>query len=79
MFPLVGSMTTPPFLSLPSASAVRSMESATRSFALPAGFCRSSLARTLMPGAKRESRTSGVPPMSSVMSEYILAMCRLQM
>ena len=41
VFPLVGSITTPPFLSLPSASAVRSMESATRSFALPAGFCRS--------------------------------------
>ena len=66
-------------MSRPSASAARSMERATRSFALPAGFCRSSFARTPSPGAKRESRTKGVPPMSSVMSEYIFAICRLRM
>ena len=69
VLPLVASMMVLPGVSLPSASAARSMERATRSFALPAGFCRSSLARRFIPGANLDSRNSGVPPMSSVMSE----------
>src|SRR5262245_37341424 len=67
VLPLVGSTMVEPGFSTPRRSASSTMESAMRSFTLPAELSDSSLATTAaLPGrGRRCSRTIGVPPMRS--------------
>src|SRR5271165_5863175 len=67
-------MIVPPFWSLPCFSAVSIIRSAIRSFTEPPGFMYSTLASTSFvfatPRVTDFSRTSGVPPMTSVSESY---------
>src|SRR5665213_1851934 len=70
VLPLVGSTTVVPAVSKPACSAASIIDTAMRSFTLPAGLKNSSLAATRAPAPSVTCRrpTSGVPPMSWVMS-----------
>ena len=74
VLPLDGSMMVPPGFSRPFSSASVIMARAMRSLTEPAGLKYSSLRAMLASSAplaarKWGTRTSGVPPMSSVMEE----------
>src|SRR6187200_91453 len=62
VLPLVASTMVAPDFSVPARSASRIIESAGRSFTLPAGFMNSAFAQTVAPpsGATRARRTRGV-------------------
>ena len=74
VLPLVGSRMIVSGLIRPACSAASIMDTPMRSFTLPAGLNDSSLAATsaTAPAVTRRSRTSGVFPISSVMSSAIL-------
>ena len=74
VFPLVGSRMIVSGLIRPACSAASIMDTPMRSFTLPAGLKDSSLAATsaTAPAVTRRSRTSGVCPISCVMSSAIL-------